>query len=61
MTTTDKIKIIGKTGLLAVNGLKFEVEILDVRDSFGRTDYKVKPVSGEGTRWVSSESVTLNK
>lgn len=61
MTTNDKIKLIGKSGLLNCGGLKFNVEILDCRESFGRTDFQVKPVSGEGVKWVSSESVTINK
>lgn len=64
MTTNDKIKLIGKRGMLgnsAVYPLKFEVEITDVREHFGRVDYFVKPVGGTGERWVSADTVTVNK
>ncbi|MDE2101764.1 MAG: hypothetical protein KGL39_31245 [Patescibacteria group bacterium] len=61
MTTQEKIKYIGKSALLNCGGLKFNVEILDCRESFGRTDFQVKPVSGDGSKWVAQDSLTFSK
>jgi hypothetical protein len=37
--------------------IKVEVNVLETRKMFGRTEYLVEPVAGEGTVW--KEQVTL--
>lgn len=44
-------------GLLSVEQLYIEVFILDVRQAWGRTDYLVQPVQGQGQQWVSAVRV----
>ena len=46
---------IGWQGALRVNGMSVGVRVTDVRRSFGRVDYKVEPLYGEGeSAWLSS-------
>lgn len=57
-------KLIGKKGLLTVtfrNGdaLRFEVQIKNVKQLFGRTEYLVMPVAGNGECWKSASNVAL--
>lgn len=61
MNAKDAAALIGKTVTLLSDGLRFYVEILDVREAYGRTDYKVKPVGGSGEKWVSRDRVTHEK
>lgn len=55
-TTTNTVskmyESIGKTGIILLGGLQINVEILDVKSSYGKTRYQVKPVSGSGNVWV---------
>lgn len=47
---------IGWQGALQINGMSVGVRVTDVRRSFGRVDYKVEPLYGEGeSAWLSSE------
>jgi hypothetical protein len=59
-TTKDLQGVIGKTGLMQTDKLRFEVHICDVKPAFGRVDYLVRPVSGRDEAWVSSDRVTVN-
>ena len=46
---------IGWQGALRVDGMSVGVCVTDVRRSFGRVDYKVEPLYGEGeSAWLSS-------
>lgn len=57
-------KLIGKRGHYShreLYGLTFMVEVLDVREAFGRTDVEVRPIAGTGTHWVSLGNVRLLK
>lgn len=48
---------IGKRVNYRVNGMLFEVKIMDVRTVWNRTDILIQPVSGgSGMKWVSFES-----
>lgn len=38
-------------------GTSVEVIIIDVRQAFGRVDYKIRPVSGDGSEWVRGTSL----
>jgi hypothetical protein len=52
--------VIGKSGLMQSDKMQFNVIIRDVKQAFGRVDYLVTPVSGDGETWVSSERVAVN-
>ena len=56
--------VIGTKGLLTVtfrNGDELGVEVLikDVKRQFGRTEYLVTPVAGNGECWKSAGNVDL--
>lgn len=59
-TAKDLAAVIGKTGLMQSDKMRFEVEIHDVKQAFGRVDYLVRPVAGKDEAWVSSDRVTVN-
>ena len=46
-------KNIGKTALLTLDSIDVAVTILDVKYAYGRIDYQVRPISGNGTKWVT--------
>ena len=37
--------------------MRFEVEIVEVRTAYGRVDYLIRPIAGEGDKWVSQISL----
>jgi hypothetical protein len=51
-------KLLGPA-LFDVDGQLFPVEVIDVRQSFGRTDLNIHPAGfpDNGTRWVSSTKI----
>jgi hypothetical protein len=59
-TTKDLAAVIGKTGLMQSDKMRFEVQIHDVKQAFGRVDYLVRPIAGKDEAWVSSDRVTVN-
>lgn len=48
---------IGRVGVLAVDGLLIEVEVLDVRMCWNRRDFQIRPVHGRGVKWVAADRV----
>lgn len=56
---TEVEEYVGKKATVVIGGLKVEVKIVDVKNSYGRTRYQITPVAGAGQVWV--ESVTLVK
>lgn len=60
MSVAKLAQAIGKRGRLMESGLAFHVEIRDVREVYGRLDYLVIPVAGDGSKWVAAERVTLD-
>ncbi len=60
MTYKEAAKLIGRKGRYGHGSMRFEVEVLDVRESFGRTDLQVRPVAGAGTGWISYDKITLS-
>jgi hypothetical protein len=46
--------------LRTAEGLRVEVVIDDARKAYGRTDYRVSPLAGDGVCWVSSDRVEVN-
>lgn len=55
----EAAEMIGKVGVITIHGLDIEVKIIDVRNSWGRFDFLVCPVAGEGRRWVSEYRLRL--
>lgn len=62
MTAKELMKQIGKDAVYHEElGLKVKVKILDARQQFGRVDYQVMPLAGEGDAWVSESRVTFGE
>lgn len=55
MSAKQSSTLIGQRFHLLTDGLRVAVEVLDVREAYGRTDCRVKPVAGEGEKWVSKD------
>lgn len=47
------------TGTITLDGLTVDVKVIDARVAYGRLDFSVEPLSGSGSRWVSSSKVKL--
>lgn len=52
-------KYVGKKATIFVGGLSVEVNVTDVKMSYGKERFKVSPVAGKGEVWV--EAVSLIK
>lgn len=64
MSAAAMMALVGRRGSLRVAGslrLRFDVEVLDVRQRFGGLDYLVRPVAGSGEAWHSSDLVHLEE
>lgn len=61
MSMAELTKVIGKTGLLRADGIRVGVEILDVKQAYGRTRYVVSPIAGDGQVTVEDYRVELSK
>lgn len=57
-TTTKLAELIGRPALLNCNGLSVQVEILDSRQCWNRTDCLVRPVAGSGEKWVACDRLS---
>ena len=53
----ELMKKLGKMAVFITDGMSFDVEITNVRKAFGRIDYEIKPMSGSGSKWVSSDRI----
>lgn len=61
MMTANAMSIkMGQTVMLSVDngGFKIKVKILDVRHAWGRVDYYITPIEGEGEKWVSESRIS---
>lgn len=45
---------VNQKAILDVKGMKVDVKILEIKSAYGRTRYKVTPVSGSGEAVVES-------
>lgn len=62
MTTKEKIEIIGQVGSINQGGLDININIHDVKESYGNVLFEVSPVSGGiDTVWVRQERVRFTK
>lgn len=52
---------VGKKGLIEIDELTFEVEILDFKQAYGKDRWLVRPVAGHGERWVEEVTVEAPK
>ena len=60
MTTKESMALIGRKGLLYESrGMSYNILVLDVKSSYGRTRLLVRPASGTGKAWVEQESVVI--
>lgn len=51
------IECIGKTGTVHLDSLQFDVQVVDVRRNWGKIQYKVKPLTGVGEKWLEYPTV----
>lgn len=58
--TASADPMVGRVGMIAVNGLSFEVRVIGVRKRYGHTDYKIMPVRGGGNRWAESNTISFD-
>ena len=40
-------------------GLTYQVKIVDTRERWGQTDYKIEPIAGSGSRWVAKHTIKI--
>lgn len=59
MNAKQQQELLGKRFHLLADGLRVAVEVSNVREAYGRTDCLVRPVSGEGEKWVSKDRLAL--
>ena len=61
MKLRELTKQIDKIALFYSESMRFRVKIIDVKTAFGRIDYLVEPIAGDGSKWVSSERIKFNE
>ncbi len=62
MNAKEMLRLMNNSAMLNLDGLLVEVNILDIRKAWGRTDCLITPISGSGQTWVSLERLnTGNK
>ena len=65
MTGKEAMEVMNKEGHWLIPGrgmdpgFSIAVRIIDTRTVFGRTDYKLEPISGRGSKWVESSAVRI--
>jgi hypothetical protein len=58
MTAKQQAELIGKTGHIITEsrrdsvGLSVDVRIVDVRQAYGKTQFQITPLSGNGLVWI---------
>ena len=55
---TDAYK--GLEGRIVVSGMTISVKVTDARQCYGRLDFCVEPLHGEGSRWMEHRKVELS-
>lgn len=55
----EQIKNIGKPAIVLLDGLRIPVTIIDVRQAFGRIDYKIQPIGSPDSKYVDSTRVRI--
>lgn len=61
MNAAEMVLLMDKYAELKIEGFSFGVQIIDVREVFGRVDCLVRPwPDGEGEQWVSRERLKVD-
>lgn len=59
MNVSDMQGLLGKNAVIILSGMKVNVTILDVRNSYGNIHVYITPHSGEGSTWVDMSRIRL--
>lgn len=59
MKVSELAKLIGQRRVYPIGGIEFDVDILDVKMSYGAPLVQVRPVSGYGLKWVALSSLKI--
>lgn len=59
MNAKELSDMIGKHVMVVFGELSVECEVLDAKSAYGNLRYQVKPVSGIGETWISSDRAQL--
>jgi hydroxymethylglutaryl-CoA reductase len=59
MNVSELIQVMGKTGEYVIGELRFPIAVIDGRTVYGKTQYQIVPVGGNGKAWVDKGSVIL--
>lgn len=54
LTVSQLAGTIGRTGTIRANDLVVTVRVDDVRTNFGRVEYSVTPIAGDGHIWIDA-------
>lgn len=68
MTGSELAALIGRQGLLLVNGLRIPVQVTDAKRAYGNLRYQITPLYKDrinvqllGREWVAAERVQLTE
>lgn len=53
----DKEGSVTLNGTNRINGIAFNVRILDYKEAYGKKRWLVAPLSGKGTAWVEQDPI----
>jgi hypothetical protein len=59
MSIKELASTIGREGFIVENGMRFRVEVRDVKTAYGNIRFLVSPSLGDGEAWVSGERLFL--
>lgn len=59
MTVKELASFIGKQGFLNIDNMQVKVTVMDVRQVFGRIDFQITPMDGNGNNWVEASRVNM--
>ncbi len=61
MTVKELSKIIGKKFFLTVeSNLKIPVEVIDVKQAYGKSLFLIVPLQGNGQKWISEDRLNIS-
>ena len=52
MSLATVVSNVGKEAIMREGDFLIRMRVLDVKQAYGHTDYKVTPVTGSGEKWV---------
>lgn len=63
MTAAQLAEHIGRTGFWSLPGrhaVRVLVTVEDARETYGRLQYRIVPIAGQGTTWIDAQAVQLD-